>query len=407
MTVPSPDLDLLSPELIDDPYPTYAQLRENAPVFWSERLQGWLLTRAADVEQWLSDRRFSANRTHLFAKHQLRGLDPDLMKDYLRLTSSMIVMQDGATHERLRAQEDRALCPAHVDHWSPALRRIMGELLDGVQQRRQLELVEEISEPLPSLLLTDIFGIPAADRHDFQRWADDATAFFAVTPANVEPIARRANAGMVELERYITKLIAERRERPGRDPISSFIEAERAGLISTQELVANCVHMLIVGHVTSIAQFSNGVYEFLRHPEALQLLRHRPELMPTAVEETVRFSPAVHFTHRIAAEDMRIHDKTIEKGQIVFFGIASAARDPAVVQDPDEFDITRPIGRPLAFGAGPHSCAGLHLGRRELAVGYELLFRRMPELRLDERERAQRRANGLTFRGFARLPLRF
>jgi cytochrome P450 PksS len=401
------DLDLLSPQHVDNPYPLYRQLRENAPVYWSERLQGWLLTRADDVKQWLEDGRFSANRTHLFAKHQLRGMDPAVMKDYLRLTSSMIVMQDGAQHERLRKQEDRALCPAHVDHWSPALRRIMSELLDRVQPRRGMEFVTDVAEPLPSLLLTDIFGIPAEDRHDFQRWADDATAFFAVTAANIEAVAARANAGMVALERYITALISERRKHPGRDPISSFIEAERNGAISTQELVANCVHMLIVGHVTSIAQLSNGIYELLRHPDAMALLRRRPELMATAVEETVRFSPAVHFTHRIATEDVRIHDKTIDKGQIVFFGIASAARDPGLVSSPDEFDITRPVGRPIAFGAGPHSCAGLHLGRRELAVGYELLLERMPELRLDESEQPQRRANGLTFRGFARLALRF
>src|SRR5688572_21844091 len=126
----------------------------------------------------------------------------------------------------------------------------MNDLLDRVRPHRRIELVTEVSEPLPSLLLTDIFGIPSEDRHDFQRWADDATAFFAVTPANVEVIARRANAGMVELERYITRLIEERRVRPGRDPISYFIEAQREGQISTEELVANCVHMLIVGHVT-------------------------------------------------------------------------------------------------------------------------------------------------------------
>jgi cytochrome P450 PksS len=270
-----------------------------------------------------------------------------------------------------------------------------------------MELVKDISEPLPSLLLTDIFGIPAEDRHDFQRWADDATAFFAVTPANVESVATRANAGMASLERYITALIAERRRKPGRDPISSFIDAERSGAITTEQLVANCVHMLIVGHVTSIAQFSNGIYELLRHPEAMALLRRRPELMANAVEETVRFSPAVHFTHRIATEDVCIRGQTIERGQIAFFGIASAARDPALIASPEEFDITRPIGRSIAFGAGPHSCAGMHLGRRELAVGYELLLARMPELRIDESIQPLRRANGLTFRGFERLALRF
>jgi cytochrome P450 PksS len=106
-------------------------------------------------------------------------------------------------------------------------------------------------------------------------------------------------------------------------------------------------------------------------------------------------------------EDLHIRGKSIKKGQIVFFGLASAARDPEVFSNPDEFDITRPMGRHISFGAGPHNCAGTHLGRRELAVGYQLLFKRMPELRLDENDPPRRRANGLTFRGFARLPLRF
>jgi len=401
------EINVLSPEHVDNPYPAYRALRENDPVHWSEFVQGWLLTRYEDVKKGLEDPRFSANRTHLFAQHQLRGHDPAIIKDYLRLTASMIVMKDGQDHDRLRAQEDRALCPAHIDGWAPTLRRIMNELLDRVQKQHKMELVADISEPLPSLLLTDMFGIPAEDREAFQRWADDATAFFAVTPGDVENTARRANEGLVRLEQYITAIIAERRKKPGRDLVSLFIDSEGHGNITTEELVANSVHMLIVGHVTSIAQFSNGVYELVKRPETMKLLREKPELYPSAVEEVIRYSPAVHFTHRIASEDIRIRDKTIKKGQLAFFGLAAANRDPRIFADPDTFDITRPVGRHLSFGAGIHNCAGSGLGRRELEQGYELLFKRMPELRFDEDDPPRRRANGLTFRGFARLPLRF
>jgi cytochrome P450 PksS len=319
----------------------------------------------------------------------------------------MIVMTDGADHDRLRRQEDRALCPAHVADWSPAVRRIMNELLDRLINRKKMELVADVSEPFPSLLLTELFGIPAEDRRDFQRWAEDATAFFAVTPGDIEAVARRANDGMVCLERYITKIIAERRRNPGHDLVSLFIDREGRGDITTEELVANSVHMLIVGHMTSIAQFSNGVYELLTHPAALELLRAKPQLLPSAVEECIRYSPAVHFTHRIATEDIPLRGKVIKKGQIAFFGIASASRDPQVFANPDVFDIERPVGLHMSFGAGEHSCAGAHLARRELEIGYELLFARLPALRLDERDLPKRRASGLTFRGFARLPLCF
>jgi cytochrome P450 len=145
----------------------------------------------------------------------------------------------------------------------------------------------------------------------------------------------------------------------------------------------------------------------VKRPETLKLLRERPELLPPAIEEVIRYSPAVHFTHRIAKEDIQIRDKIIKKGQLTFFGLAAANRDPRVFTEPDVFDITRPVGRHISFGAGIHSCVGLGLGRRELEVGYELLFKRMPELRLDEDDPPKRRANGLTFRGFSRLPLRF
>ena len=331
------DVDLLTPANIENPYPIYRVLREDDPVHWSDFVHGWLVTRYEDVQRGLQDPRFSANRTHLFAKHQLRGVDPSIIKDYVRLTSSMIVMKDGVDHSRLRAQEDHALCPAHIDRWSPIARRIMGELLDRVQNQRRMELVADISEPLPSLLLTEIFGIPASDRADFQRWAEDATAFFAVTPGDVETIARRANEGLVRLEHYISAIIAERRRKPGQDLVSLFIDREGRGNLTAEELVANSVHMLIVGHMTSIAQFSNGVYELLSHPESLKRVRTTPALLAAAVEEVIRYSPAVHFTHRIAMEDIEIRDRIIEKGQIVFFGLAAANRDPRVFSDPDTF----------------------------------------------------------------------
>lgn len=401
------DIDLLSAAHIDDPFPVYRRLREDDPVHWSDQLQGWVLTRASDVATWLGDSRFSANRTHLFAKHQLRGLDPSIVADYLRLTPSMIVMKDGADHQRLRAQEEHTLCPAHVDAWAPSVRGIAERLVDDIiaSGRGKLELVSEISEPFPALLMAELYRIPASDRERFHRWADDATAFFGVSPGDVEATARRANDGMLNLERYVARVIAERRESPGDDLVSTFIGAHGHGNISADELIANTVHMLIVGQMTSIAQFSNGIYELLKHPSELEKLRDQPALLPAAVDECIRFNPAVHFTHRIATTDIEIHGKVIQEGQIVFFGVASANRDPEMFSSPDEFDISRSAEAHMSFGAGPHRCVGSHLGRRELEAGYRALLSRMPNLRFDESDPPQRRANGLTFRGFSKLPL--
>ena len=400
-------LTLVSPAGIDNPHPTYQLLQKTDPVHWSEPLQAWFVTAHEDVWSIYRDPRFSADRTDLFVQHQLRGIDPSIAKDYLRLARSMIVMKDGAEHARLRKHENRALSQTNVDRWRPMVRQVITDLLDKVQDKGKMDVVADISQPLPSLVLTQMFAIPAADRTKFQEWADDASAFFGVTPENVETIARKANAAMVELELYMTAIIEERRRKPGDDLVSSLIDYEGRGMLSKDELVANAIHILIAGHVTTIDQFSNGVFDLLTHPSELARLKADPKLLSHAVEEVIRFNPSVPFMHRIAIEDVKLRGKVVKKGQLVFLGMAAANLDPSVFPKADTFDITRPVGKHLSFGAGPHTCVGAGLGRRELEIGFEQLFARMPALRLDENNPPKRRANGLTFRGFGTLPVLF
>jgi cytochrome P450 PksS len=398
---------LLTPEVLSNPWPLYREMREHDPVHWAESLQAWLITRHEDVTACFRDPRLSANRTQLFAEHQLGGLGTELVQDYLRVTSQMMLMRDGADHARLRRQANTGFTSPVLDGWRPTIRSIVESLLDAVQARRRMDVAVELSEPLPSLVLTRLFDIPAEDHDRFQQWANPVATFFGAAVGDVRTAALQANEGMAQISRYLTAALDARRKAPGNDLLSLLLRYQEAGRMSTEELVANAVNILIAGHVTTIDQLSNGVNDLLTHPEQFQKLRAAPRLLTSAVEEMLRFTPAVPFMHRIAVEDIELRGRTLRKGQLVFLGIAAANRDPAVFADPERFDITREPNRHVAFAFGPHLCLGAGLARRELEIALEALLRRMPELRLDEERPSRIKCNSLLFRGFDSLPVRW
>ncbi|REG23684.1 cytochrome P450 PksS [Archangium gephyra] len=398
---------ILTPETLSNPWPVYRQLQEDDPVHWSEELQAWLVTRHEDVTGCFRDPRLSANRTQLFAEHQLGGLGPELVKDYLRVAEGMMLMKDGTEHTRLRRQANTGFTSQLLDGWRPTIQRIIDSLLDRVQERRRMDVATELSEPLPALVMTELFDIPAEDHERFQRWSNDTANFFGAAVGDVRSAALRANEGSAQLSRYLTAAIEARRERPGEDLLSLLLRYEEQGRMSTEELVSNAVLILTAGHVTTIDQLSNGVYELLTHPEQLEQLKRQPELCKAAVEELLRYTPAVPFMHRVVAEDLELRGRTLRKGQLVFLGIAAANRDPNVFADPGRFDITRQNNKYVSFAFGPHLCLGAGLARRELELALRTLVCRMPDLRLDEQRPPRLKCNSLLFRGFDSLPVRW
>jgi cytochrome P450 len=398
---------LLTPETLSNPWPVYQQLQELEPVHWSEALQAWLITRHEDVTGCFRDPRLSANRTQLFVEHQLGGLGTELVKDYLRVSSQMMLMKDGAEHARLRRQANTGFTSQVLDGWRPTIQRVLESLLDRVQEQRRMDVAVDLSEPLPSLVMTELYEIPAEDHDRFQQWANPVATFFGAAVGDVRTAALQANEGMAQLAGYLTAAIEERRKRPGNDLLSLLLRYEEEGRMSTEELVANAVLILVAGHVTTIDQLSNGVHDLLTHPEQFELLKQQPHLCRSAVEEMLRYTPAVPFMHRVAVEDIELRGRTIRKGQLVFLGIAAANRDPTVFAHPDRFDITRENNKHVAFAFGPHLCLGAGLARRELEIALQALVHRMPGLQLDEQRPPRLKCNSLLFRGFDSLPVRW
>lgn len=396
---------LADPEVLLNPYPTLNWLRDHDPVHFADDVRAWVVSRYADVAALFRDPRFSANRIPVMAQQMLAGGDTTPIKDYLRVSGDMMLMKDGDDHHRLRVLGNRGFTPSALGAWAPRVERVIDGLLDDVTGNG-FDLVADLAEPMPATVIAEMFGIPHADHGKFRTWADDQARFFGGTIRDPLADGILANTSALELDKYFTALHAERKAKPGDDLMSLFIAAEEAGRLTVDEVVHQCQLILIAGHVTTIDQLSNGIYTVLRQPGLWQRLARNPELVRQTVEETVRFDSAVTLIMRVATADVELHGKTIKAGQLVFLALAAANRDPAVFENPDEFDIDRPTNRHLGFGAGPHLCLGMRLAQMELDAAFKALLKRYPNLRLDPEQPAVRKCESLIFRGFASLPIR-
>lgn len=406
---PLTDRNLLSPQNLRNPFPLYKELREHDPVHWFEPRQSWFVTRYDDVVEGYRDPRLSASRAQLF-EYQLKGLDPDIAREFLQNLQHQMFMKDGPDHLRLRRQTLTGFSNTRLDAMRPAIHRIMERLLDEVAPQGHMDLVKDIAFPMPALALAEMLDIPLEDRDRFRRWSEHRAAYSS-PPVGSNPVELATNAtrAIVEMKQFLLPIIEERRRNPGTDSISLMIQAEAEGHMTPEELIANVGLLMFAGHTTTTDQLCNGLHDLLTHPGELQKLKEDPGLMMPAVEEMLRYTPAVPAITRVAAEDFEWHGKSIRKGQLVFLVMASANRDPSAFPDPDRFDITRDSSRQkhVSFGFGAHHCMGAGLTRRELEIGLTMLLERLPGLRLDETRPPQLKCRSLGFRGFDSLPLRW
>lgn len=400
-------LDIINPANLADPYPLYKYLQENEPVHWSQSVQAWFVTRYADVVACLRDPRLSAARMQSFAEHQLVPEELHLIKDYLRLTQQFMYMLDGAEHIRLRKQANHGFTNTSLDSFRTVIPNVVESLLGNLRHPDKMELISELAEPLASLLLMELFDIPKEDRAKFQAWTDEITHFFGAALADKTGAAKSANRGILAMEEYLERVISLRRKNPGRDLISLLLAYEEAGQISNTELIASVMDLLTAGLSTMKDQFANCVYDLLCHRPVFDRIRQEPTILRSAIEESLRYSPAAPNIYRIAAEDMVLHGVAIKKGQFVFTCLASANRDSTIFENPDRFDVSRQPNRHLSFGIGPHSCVGAGLARRQLEGSIGILMKRFPGLRLSEQHPPEPKVESVVFRTWRTLHLDF
>jgi len=397
---------LIDPAVVFNPYPALAWLRGNDPVHWAPEAHAWILTRHADVTNAFRESRLSADRAKVLVHIALAGGDTSPVRDYLRIMNDMMLMKDGGEHHRLRVLGNRGFTPSALASWSPRVNRVIDDLLSRIPADGRFDIVADLAEPMPSTVIAEMFNIPERDQHFFRTWADDLARFFGGTLGNPAEDALKANAAATSFEQYFLRLYDERKQKPGDDLMSLFLTAEETGKLSASEVVNQCQLILVAGHVTTIDQLANGVYALLRHEGAWDRLVASPELVKPAVEEMIRFDPSITLIMRVATEDLTLHGREIKAGQLVFLALAAANRDPAVIPNPEVFDVARSPNKHIGFGVGPHQCLGMNLARMELEAALRAMLKRFPTLKLDAERLPVRKCDSLIFRGFQRLPVR-
>jgi cytochrome P450 len=383
-TIP-PELDeqLVSAAYYQDPYPYYDRLRSEAPVAWSETLGAWVLTRYDDVQATLHDpRRFSS---HGRLSAALERFSPDVRAQFKPLEDHFgigLIGSDPPHHTRLRALINKAFVPRLIEQMRPRLQALIDELLDAVVPSGSMDVVADLAYPLPATVIAVLLGAPPSARESFKRWSSGILAFQGSGVVSAE-IIDNAQRHLLDMRMFLAELIAERRSRPRDDLLSHLVEAEMDGdRLSTAELLTIGVTMLTAGHETTTTLIGNALYTLLRHPDQLERLRREPALMPTAIEEVLRYEGPLQRNPRRAAVDLAIGGQQLKQHDYLLPLLGAANRDPAVFDQPARFDIARHPNRHLAFGMGIHFCVGAPLARLEGQLALNALVRRLPNLRL-------------------------
>jgi cytochrome P450 len=406
MSTPLPsDVDpfgLLKPESLQNPYPVYARLRAEAPVYFSEALRAWLLTRYEDVLAAFREPRLSSRLTSGYGK-QLPPAVLEQLAPVLRNLASWAIFTDRPEHTRLRGLLNKAFTPKVTENLRPRIQALVDELLDAVAPGGRMDVIADLANPLPVIVIGELLGLPREDRHLLKAWSDMLVGFLGATRITPELFAE-AVRGIVSMEDYLRQMIAERRKRPGEDLLSRLLTAEEQGsLLSEQELLSTCTLVLFAGHETTTNLMGNAVNALLEHPDQLEVLRREPGTVVSAIEEVLRFDSPLQRQMRRPSEDIEVGGQRIPKGQTVVLMIGSANRDPAQFPEPDRLDVRRQENRHLTFGMGAHFCLGAPLGRLEAQLALGTLLRRFPGLK--RAEGTPHRVENLSLRGLESLPV--
>lgn len=369
--------DLYSPQFKANAHAVFARMREHDPIFCQPGMDGktmiWFVSRYDDVDAILRD------EVH-FARdfHQLYPSDPDLSPVFALIDNHML-NKDGADHARLRGLVNKAFSPRIVAAMRPRVQAIADELIDRVQRRGEMNLVDDYAFPLPIIVIAELLGIPAEDRDKFRVWSDAV-----VEPSIGEEGQRRFIALMTAFTDYLRVLFAQRRREPRDDLITALLHAEQAGdRLSEPELFSMVVLLIVAGHETTVTLIGNGALALLQHPDKLKALRRDPSLWPQAVEEILRYdSPVERALTRWVTADVAIGGTLMRRGELVVPLLASANRDAGAFEHADALDVHRRHNPHLAFGKGVHYCLGAPLARMEGKIALSTLFRRLPNLRL-------------------------
>ncbi|GGP03645.1 cytochrome P450 [Nonomuraea glycinis] len=370
--------DPWNPDFVANPYGVYAELRQQAPVTFFEPTGQWLIARHADVNALLRDRRLGRSYLHV-ATHEEFGkeAEPEFQEPFWRVVRAGMLDVEPPVHTRLRRLVSRAFTPRMVESLRPRVRAIAGGLVDAFVEQGGGDLIAEVAEPLPVTVIAEMLGIPDADRPLLRPWSADICGMYELNPApEAQHTAVRAAS---EFAGYLKELARERAARPGDDLISALAQIDE---LTLDELVGTCVLLLNAGHEATVNVTGNGWWSLFRNPAELARLREDRGLLPSAIEELMRWDTPLQMFERWVLEDIEVGGVVIPRGVEVALLFGSANRDQEVFVDPDRLDVGRADNPHISFGAGIHFCLGAPLARIELIESFGALMDRAPKLEL-------------------------
>lgn len=388
----------------DDPFPTFAAARRRCPVQHVRLPDGhdaFVVLGHAPAREALSDPRLSKDMVATFEQA------PEVVAEGLpgpAFAHHMLAV-DEPDHGRLRGLVASAFRPSRVASMRPTIERHVEHLLDELSARGTdavVDLRADFTHPLPFAVICDLLGIDRDHRHTLE------VAFATLLRPWPTPPPPEAVAASDIVTGALRSLVDEATANPDGDLVEVLVDAVRRGVATRAEALSSLFQLVVAGHDSTSSLIGSGVVALLDHPDQLSLLRGEPRLLPDAVEELLRFTaPVPHATFRVTTAPVELDGVTVPAGQQVLVGLGAANRDPAFVDHPDRLDITRRLGRHLAFGHGPHHCLGAPLARLEAEIAFGRLLTRFPDLRLAvaRHDLAWSHGDGLVLRGLATLPV--
>nr|WP_239565176.1 cytochrome P450 [Brevibacillus fulvus] len=351
-----------------NPFPWFKEMRQTQPISFDQHRQCWDLFRYDDILAVLKNpQTFSSARPAVGA-----------------VLLGSILSMDPPKHNQMRAIVSKAFTPRSIAELAPRITQITEELLHQAKGKQQIDLVKEISTPLPVIVIAELLGVPPEDRKLFKDWSDViAETVEDDSEATIKRFMERRGRTRQELDQYFMQVVAERRKQPRNDLITKLVEAELDGQkLQDEEIMEFCIVLLAAGNETTTNLITNAVRLFTERPELQEKLRQEPQLMETAVEEVLRFYSPILAMNRYATEDVQLNGQQIKKGQQVVTWIASANRDEQKFSDAEQFVADRSPNHHLAFGHGIHFCLGAPLARLEANIALPLILKHFHQLEL-------------------------
>jgi len=396
--VPPLVFDPTDPGFREDPYPTYARMRDEAPVL---RLSSdtWVMTRYEDCRDVLGDPAMGMVVPGEDVPPELAG------GAAARIFPNILTFNDGVRHARMRRLVAKAFTPRAVSRLEGRIATVVEELLEPALRRGGFDVMSDFAFEVPVLVICEMLGIPAEDRMSFKRWTPDFSRIFESQWSTPEQISacHEATEGLCD---YMERHVARRRRDPGAEILDGLIAAEDDGeRLSHDELLGISVQLLNAGYETTMGLIGNGIHALLVHPGELRKVREDPAILPHVVEECLRWDSPVQYSGRAAKQAREVRGVRIEPGDLVLTMLGAANRDPHLCDSPERFDVTRREVAHLAFGFGTHFCIGAHLARLEAQLAIGGLLRRVKGVKVAGPKPTHRAS--LLFRTLESLPVEF